>query len=248
MLAHAIISSMPKGYPKVPRTEEEKRIISEKISQALIGKPRPDVTQRQTEKKLSEEHRKNISNGKSGKTIPAMSRALTGRTLSPETRKKIGQSVQGKNGELSRNWKGTDAKYDALHAWARKYFVDPGLCEFCNSVINLQWSSKYDRPLSRNQDDWQRLCVKCHRRYDNKHGPSGKTASLPKPAPGYIAAHTWARRHLKDPKCCQVCDSTEQLHWANRDHQYRRDSNDWSRLCKQCHVRYDMTGQFFGKE
>lgn len=55
--------------------------------------------------------------------------------------------------------------YDAIHEWVERWYGKPEKCEKCNSKINVQWSNmsgKYFRDIS----DWQRLCKKCHCRYD----------------------------------------------------------------------------------
>ena len=30
------------------------------------------------------------------------------------------------------------------------------------------------------------------------------------------------------------------IHWANIDHKYRRNLDDWIGLCAKCHRRYDI--------
>lgn len=55
--------------------------------------------------------------------------------------------------------------YDAIHEWVERWKDDPEKCEKCESIKNLEWSNisgEYKRDLS----DWQRLCKKCHHRYD----------------------------------------------------------------------------------
>ena len=55
--------------------------------------------------------------------------------------------------------------YDALHEWVQRWANDPGKCEGCGSTKNLEWSNKTEKYL-RDLSDWQRLCKKCHCRYD----------------------------------------------------------------------------------
>lgn len=69
--------------------------------------------------------------------------------------------------ELQPTWKGDKVGYDALHEWVEKWRGKPRECQQCGSTQEkvYQWSNisgKYLRRL----DDWQRLCVKCHCRYD----------------------------------------------------------------------------------
>lgn len=60
---------------------------------------------------------------------------------------------------------------------------------------------------------------------------------------GYGSLHDWIRKHLGTPDTCEHCHKTgligKKIHWANKDHQYRRDLTDWIRLCCSCHKIYD---------
>ena len=57
----------------------------------------------------------------------------------------------------------------------------------------------------------------------------------------YEAIHAWVRRHRGKPQQCEHCGTTEKrmYHWANKSHEYKRDLNDWIRLCRPCHSKYD---------
>lgn len=71
---------------------------------------------------------------------------------------------QGKN---MHNWKGDSASYIAIHKWISNKLGKPKFCEMCKSTKEkmYHWSNisgKYNRKIS----DWQRLCVKCHSKYD----------------------------------------------------------------------------------
>jgi hypothetical protein len=56
------------------------------------------------------------------------------------------------------------------------------------------------------------------------------------------AQHNWIKRRLGRPKLCQKCGTTEDrmYHWANISHEYKRDVNDYVRLCVPCHKAYDL--------
>ncbi len=60
---------------------------------------------------------------------------------------------------------------------------------------------------------------------------------------GYLGLHVWVKKKLGQPDTCEHCGESgltgNQIHWANKDHQYRRNLTDWLRLCKQCHINYD---------
>lgn len=60
---------------------------------------------------------------------------------------------------------------------------------------------------------------------------------------GYNALHTWIARKLGKPMICSFCniekESTRKIHWANKSGEYKRDFDDWLRLCVSCHFQYD---------
>jgi len=65
---------------------------------------------------------------------------------------------------------GTSSHYDTLHDWVQRHRGKPSYCEHCHSTTakRYDWSNisgEYKREL----DDWQRLCRKCHSRYDRLH-------------------------------------------------------------------------------
>lgn len=60
---------------------------------------------------------------------------------------------------------------------------------------------------------------------------------------GYAGLHSWVKKHLGRPTTCQHCGKTgltgKAIDWANKDHKYQRNLEDWLRLCKPCHREYD---------
>lgn len=60
---------------------------------------------------------------------------------------------------------------------------------------------------------------------------------------GYVGLHNWVRRRLGKPTKCEFCSKDgltgKQIHWANKSHLYKRDLEDWIRLCVSCHKKYD---------
>lgn len=53
--------------------------------------------------------------------------------------------------------------------------------------------------------------------------------------------HVWVERVLGKPKKCSHCGTTnaKRYDWANISRKYHRDVNDWMRLCRKCHIKYD---------
>ena len=58
----------------------------------------------------------------------------------------------------------------------------------------------------------------------------------------YSGLHYWIKAQLGAPRRCEHCGSTNKrkYEWANKDHEYRRNVNDFMRLCTSCHRRYDI--------
>ncbi len=58
----------------------------------------------------------------------------------------------------------------------------------------------------------------------------------------YSAIHQWVVRHKQRPKQCEYCGEEKNypLHWANIDHLYKRNLDDYVALCARCHKRYDL--------
>ncbi len=58
---------------------------------------------------------------------------------------------------------------------------------------------------------------------------------------GHHSFHTWVRTRLGTPKKCEHCGTTDAkfFDWANKSGEYKRDLNDWIRLCRKCHRQYD---------
>ncbi len=56
----------------------------------------------------------------------------------------------------------------------------------------------------------------------------------------YRALHSWVERWLGKASSCSFCGKEGgRLHWANKDHLYKRNLIDWISLCPACHGYYD---------
>ena len=55
----------------------------------------------------------------------------------------------------------------------------------------------------------------------------------------HAALHTWVNRWKTKPKICSDCGLEKRLTWANIDHKYRRNLNDYIPLCYKCHQSFD---------
>jgi hypothetical protein len=99
-------------------------------------------------RKLTEEHKKRISDSHKGKSLS-------------EEHKKAISNTKKKNDYKSWNWKGDNVKLVALHAWVRKRLPKPDLCVSCKEkppydLANI--SQEYKRDIN----DFEWLCRKCH--------------------------------------------------------------------------------------
>lgn len=77
-----------------------------------------------------------------------------------------------------------------------------------------------------------------HRPMKNINNPRWKGDNV-----GYLALHQWIKRCYGKPKKCEVCGTTDKnkrYEWANISGTYRRDINDFKRLCKECHETFDI--------
>ena len=62
---------------------------------------------------------------------------------------------------------------------------------------------------------------------------------------GYQALHSWVANKLGRPCVCDFCgfiDSSRPryFNWANKNHKYKRNLDDWLRLCRPCHALHDV--------
>lgn len=53
--------------------------------------------------------------------------------------------------------------------------------------------------------------------------------------------HNWVQKHKGKPRKCEHCHTTKakQYDWANISQEYKRDVNDFKRLCRSCHAKFD---------
>ena|SRR3990167_960631 len=58
---------------------------------------------------------------------------------------------------------------------------------------------------------------------------------------GYLAIHTWVKRHIKFFDKCSVCGKkSKKIELANIDHKYKRDIKDFIHMCTSCHRKHDF--------
>jgi hypothetical protein len=61
---------------------------------------------------------------------------------------------------------------------------------------------------------------------------------------GYSSMHKWVRRNKGKAIKCIFCgkewNKPKSIHWANKEHNYKRNINDYISLCVYCHRKYDI--------
>lgn len=94
-----------------------------------------------------------------------------------QTKKKLSDSHKGQiksekahkfpKDELHPNWSGDNVSYRALHRWVEGKLGKPKKCNSCESKHKkvYHWANKSGQ-YNRDVNDWLRLCVPCHSKYD----------------------------------------------------------------------------------
>lgn len=86
-----------------------------------------------------------------------------GSKLGAEHRFKPGEAV----GAAVFGWKGDKASYYAKHLWMNYHFGKPSECEHCKTNVNRMYHwANISGEYHRKREDWLRLCVPCHKKYD----------------------------------------------------------------------------------
>lgn len=57
----------------------------------------------------------------------------------------------------------------------------------------------------------------------------------------YDSVHIWIKAQLGRPSKCEDCgtEDAKRYDWANISKEYLRDTSDWKRLCRKCHIAFD---------
>lgn len=144
----------------------------------VCSKPlsRKDATHCKRHRQITEETRKKYRNRIwSLETRTKLSRAAKGNTHGfqkgvPSWNKDIG--VPWLTGQNHPAWKGKKVSYRALHKWIERKLGKPKFCTFCKashlSHRQYNWANISGKYI-RNTNDWMRLCVSCHRKYDRSN-------------------------------------------------------------------------------
>jgi hypothetical protein len=57
-----------------------------------------------------------------------------------------------------------------------------------------------------------------------------------------VVPHHWIEKKLGKPRYCEHCKRTDRkvYDWSNKNHKYIKIIEDWQRLCRKCHIAYDV--------
>ena len=96
------------------------------------------------------------------------------------------------------------------------------------------------KPKTRNHIEKVRLALKGKKRpeWSGENHWEWKGALV-----SYETLHDWVSRHKGRPKQCEMCDLNDpnrKYHWANISGEYKRDLDDFIRLCVPCHKKLDL--------
>lgn len=95
-----------------------------------------------------------------------LSIAHLGKKRTPEAIAKMRESLI-KNASNRKDWKGDNAGYGAIHERIKVRLGRPSKCEHCKTTTakKYEWAN-ISKEYKTDLDDWIRLCVSCHKRYD----------------------------------------------------------------------------------
>ena len=112
-----------------------------------------------------------------------------------------------------------------------KGIMKPNKTSFKKGVIPWCFGKKltdeHRKNLSKNHADF---------RGNKSYGWKGQNAS-------YGSKHRAIQTIKGKPIKCEYCEkigSGHQIHWANKDHKYSRNPDDYISLCASCHQKYDI--------
>jgi len=116
--------------------------------------------------KLSEEHKRKISESKKG--------FGRGVRLSLNRRRAISKGMKLATAHMKSKRLAGDYLYQSSHKWMQRWYGQPQKCDSCGRTNPphgkgkkdyFHWANKDGRYL-KERKYWMRLCAKCHRNYD----------------------------------------------------------------------------------
>jgi len=123
--------------------------------------------------------------------------------------------------DFQQKYRYREEKYCSKACWSERGSYRNKICAGCGKVGIAKRGKKY----------CTRECA--HKQIKEK-------ASAFKENAGYSAIHKWINAHFGKPVKCICCGlKGKKMHWANIDHKYSRERDDWVELCAKCHAWFD---------
>lgn len=172
---------------------------------------------------FSAEHRKNLSLANLGKkhseeTRRKLKLVNLGRVHSEETKKKMSLSHLGKKHKFKKRGPLSEETRRKISVANTGYKHSP------EALLKMSLSNKGRIPWNKG--------TKTDRRAINYLGESASKG----------AKHKWFYQKYGIPDKCEKCGVERKdklIEWSNIDHKYRRNLEDWRKLCRSCHRKYD---------
>ena len=123
---------------------------------------------------------------------------------------------------------GRKQKYCSKACWNIRADLHKRPCENCGAVVRMQ-------PHMRSRF--------CSQKCSAESAKEDRSPQWKGEAVSYSGLHKWVALRLGRPKRCEFCGrdglTRHEINWANKSGEYKRELDDWLRLCVPCHVEYD---------
>jgi len=162
----------------------------------------------------------------------------------------------------SKNCKQCERKFTKPQGCSVRRFLER--TKFCSKVcasksmmdksprfkVCVHCKEKFNRPDDYSNKMWSTRRF-CNKRCDSDYRSLNLSANDPKwkgDKVGYRQLHAWVTKHKGRPTTCEFCSRKRlkgrSIHWANVDGKYRRDLDDYIRLCVKCHSAHDRSTNY----
>ena len=112
------------------------------------------------------------------------------------------------------------------------------------TIVKCANCGKETRTYPSRVKKYKKICCSMKCCNDYKHRLTGEKSNVWKgDKADYTSKHQDITRKFGKPKKCEVCgtdDPNKKYEWANKDHKYSRNKEDYIRMCVKCHRKYDI--------
>ena len=173
----------------------------------------------------------------SEETKKKISLALTGRHLSEEHKRKLGLVNLGKKHTEETKRKMSEMRKGKKHRpFSEETKKRMSIAKF------MQWRNGKGNGFQKgHKTNVGRKRTEETKRKIGKANWLGENAT-------YVSKHWWVREKKGKPEKCLNCgakNTERKISWANIDHKYSRNLDDYISLCYPCHGKYDKTLKMF---